>query len=44
MNTPLRSVRVSDEIWKPALAKAEAEGVPLTSVIVTALIEFVHSK
>jgi hypothetical protein len=24
-NTPLRSVRVADEIWQPALAKAEAE-------------------
>lgn len=42
MATPLRSVRVSDEIWQAALRKAEVEGVPLTSVIVTALIEFVN--
>jgi hypothetical protein len=41
-NTPLRSVRVADEIWQPALVKAEAEGIPLTAVIVTALIEFVN--
>jgi uncharacterized protein GlcG (DUF336 family) len=40
-NTPLRSVRVADEIWQPALAKAEDLGIPLTAVIVTALIEFV---
>ena len=41
-NTPLRSVRVADEIWQPALLKAEAEGIPLTPVIVTALIEYVN--
>jgi hypothetical protein len=43
-NTPLRSVRVADEIWQPALLKAEAEGIPLTAVIVTALIEFVNHE
>jgi hypothetical protein len=43
-NTPLRSVRVADEIWQPALMKAEAEGIPLTAVIVTALIEFVNHE
>jgi hypothetical protein len=43
-NTPLRSVRVADEIWQPALVKAEAEGIPLTAVIVTALIEFVNQN
>ena len=43
-NTPLRSVRVADEIWQPALLKAEAEGIPLTAVIVTALIEFVNNE
>lgn len=42
MATPLRSVRVSDEIWQAALQKAESVGVPLTAVIVTALIEFVN--
>lgn len=44
MNTPLRSVRVPEEIWKPAKARAEAEGIPLTAVIVTALIEFLEGK
>ena len=43
-NTPLRSVRVANEIWQPALLKAEAEGIPLTAVIVTALIEFVNHE
>ena len=43
-NTPLRSVRVADEIWQPALVKAESEGIPLTAVIVTALIEFVNES
>jgi hypothetical protein len=43
-NTPLRSVRVADDIWQPALVKAEAEGIPLTAVIVTALIEFVNQS
>jgi hypothetical protein len=43
-NTPLRSVRVADDIWQPALVKAEADGIPLTAVIVTALIEFVNES
>ena len=43
-NTPLRSVRVSDEVWKPAQAKAEDLGIPLTAVIVTALIEFLEGE
>jgi hypothetical protein len=44
MATPLRSVRVADEIWFAALRKAEDEGIPLTSIIVTALIQFVDEK
>lgn len=43
-STPLRSVRVSDEVWRPALRKAEAEGIPLTAVIVSALIKFVDER
>lgn len=44
MATPLRSVRVADEIWHPALLKAEADGVPLSAIIVSALIEFIEAK
>lgn len=44
MATPLRSVRVADEIWQPALLKAEADGVPLSAIIVSALIEFIEAK
>lgn len=35
--TPVRNVRVPDEIWRPALANARAEGKTLTEVIVAAL-------
>jgi hypothetical protein len=32
--TPLRNLRVADEVWKPALEKARAEGKTLTEVII----------
>ena len=35
--TPNRNVRVVDQVWKPALAKAHAEGRTLTDVIVAYL-------
>jgi predicted HicB family RNase H-like nuclease len=35
--TPTRTIRVSDEIWKPVQAKALKEGVTVTSVIIKAL-------
>lgn len=31
--TPVRNLRIADDVWLPALAKAEAEGRTLTSVI-----------
>ena len=37
MNTPLRSVRVPDEVWIPAKARAEAEGIPLNTYRLTKL-------
>lgn len=43
-NTPLRSVRVPDEVWIPARARADELGIPLTAVIVTALIEFMDQE
>lgn len=38
--TPLRNVRVSDELWDAAKRKAEAEGTTLTAVIVRALEQY----
>jgi hypothetical protein len=35
--TPLRSLRVADDLWLVALAKAQREGVTLTAVITAAL-------
>lgn len=33
MATPLRSIRVPDDIWDPAIAKATAEETDLSTVI-----------
>ena len=33
MGTKLRNIRVPDEIWEPALHKAEAEGTTLSERI-----------
>jgi len=43
-NTPIRSFRIPDEVYVPAQRHAEADGVPLTAVIVSALIEFVDER
>jgi predicted HicB family RNase H-like nuclease len=32
-----RAVRVPDDVWRAALAKAQAEGTTLTAVVVEAL-------
>jgi hypothetical protein len=39
--TPNRNLRVIDEIWLPALAKARAEDRTLTEVIVTYLRRYI---
>ena len=36
-NTPLRSFRISDEIYNAAKARAEADGVTVTDVVVQML-------
>jgi hypothetical protein len=41
--TPVRNLRVVDEIWLPALAKARAEGRTLTDVIVTYLRRYIST-
>lgn len=35
--TPTHTIRVTDELWQAAKAKAEKNGVTLTSVIIEAL-------
>lgn len=42
--TPARSVRVADELWRAAKAKAAAEGETVTDVIVRALEEYVEDE
>ena len=39
--TPARGVRVADELWSAAKAKAAANGETVTDVIVRALQEYV---
>lgn len=39
--TPVRSFRISDEIYLPAKAKADAEGTTLSDVVRDALVEYV---
>jgi hypothetical protein len=41
--TPSRNIRVSDNVWKAALAKARAEGRTLTDVIVAYLRRYVST-
>ena len=41
--TPNRAVRIADEVWLPALAKARAEGRTLTEVIVTYLRRYIST-
>ena len=39
--TPTRTFRISDDVYRPALEKARAEGVSLSEVVRDALIEYV---
>jgi predicted DNA binding CopG/RHH family protein len=39
--TPLRNLRVPDDLWQAAKAKAAAEGTTLTAVLVAALRRYV---
>jgi predicted transcriptional regulator len=41
--TPTRTIRVSDDIWLAVQKKAAIEQVTVTSVIVTALEDYIHS-
>lgn len=37
MATPIRSFRVTDEIWQTAQVRAQREGITVTELIVTML-------
>ena len=41
--TPVRNLRVIDEVWRPALEKARAEGRTLTDVIVAYLRRYIST-
>jgi len=41
MPTPLRNLRVADDLWHAARVKAEANGTSLTAVIVAFLRRYV---
>ena len=41
MPTPLRSLRVPDDLWRAALARAEQDGTTVTAVLLDALRAFV---
>jgi hypothetical protein len=40
--TPTRSFRISDDVYKPALAKAREEGTTLTDVVTSALLDYIE--
>jgi len=40
-NTPLRAIRVPDEVWQAARQKAEREGTTVTAVVLAALQRYV---
>lgn len=42
MATPLRNIRVPDELWEAALAKATDQGTSLSDVIRTLLEDYVE--
>lgn len=42
--TPIRSVRIPDEEWHAAVAKARTEGTTVTEVVRDALRQFVARK
>jgi hypothetical protein len=42
--TPIRGVRVPDEEWKPAQAKAKRKGETVTDVVRRALRDYVKEK
>lgn len=44
IQTPNRTVRIDDELWNAAMAKADERGEPVSDVIRRALERYVKSK
>lgn len=42
MATPLRSLRIPDEVWTAAVAKARKEGTTVTAVVTAALKRYLR--
>lgn len=42
--TPVRNLRVPDELWEPALNKARSEGKTLTEVLIAYLKRYTASE
>ncbi|MFB7647112.1 hypothetical protein ACFC0S_16670 [Streptomyces sp. NPDC056084] len=42
--TPLRNIRVPDDLWSAAMAEAKAEGRSLTDVIISDLHRYVNRR
>jgi len=38
--TPIRTVRIDDELWTAVQAQAKADGVTVTSIIVNGLLQY----
>jgi hypothetical protein len=39
--TPVRNVRIADEVWQPALAKARSRHETITSIVEQALRDYI---
>jgi len=42
--TPLRAIRVSDELWKACQERAAAEGTTVSAVIIKALTRYAKGR
>ena len=42
--TQIRTLRAADDVWLPALARADAEGIPLSEVLIAALRDYGEGK
>jgi predicted DNA-binding protein len=40
-NTPIRSIRISEELWQATKEAAELDGVTVTSIVVQALEAYI---
>lgn len=43
-NTPVRTVRIADDLWKAALAKASWQGTTISEIIRKCLRDYVEGE